>query len=489
MPVIAPAQAVDIPDPNLRTAIENFLRKAPGAEITVDDMARLAFFNAVDMGIRDLTGLEHAANLTSLSLGYNLIVDISPLAGLTQLEGLSLDHNSIVDISPLAGLTQLDRLWLDHNSIVDISPLAGLTQLKLLNLWENSIVDISPLAGLTQLKLLYLNYNLIADISPLAGLTQLTTLELLGNSIVDISSLAGLTQLTELYLWENSIVDISPLADLTQLEGLILNHNSIVDISPLAGLTQLDLLWLDHNSIVDISPLAGLTQLSYLQLLGNLIADLSPLVANTGLRNGDTVDVKVNPLSDASINTHIPALQSRRVTVRFDEPEPTPVVNSERADANSDGVVNILDLVLVSQNFGQAHPQADINGDGTVNILDLVFVAQHFGSTAGDLDIDPPMIVQGTVEDGSPFVDPVPINASGLQFEFNEAVSGSLKLTDEAGIDLNWLGTVAGRTATLTPVVGQEMDYQTIYKVEIDVMDGVGNSSLITITFATIPTD
>ena len=80
-------------------------------------------------------------------------------------------------------------------------------------------------------------------------------------------------------------------------------------------------------------------------------------------------------------------------------------------------------------------------------------------------------------------------HASGLQFEFNEAVSGSLKLTDEAGVDLNWLGTVAGRTATLTPVAGQEMDYQTIYKVEIDVMDGVGNSSLITITFSTIPID
>jgi hypothetical protein len=210
-------------------------------------------------------------------------------------------------------------------------------------------------------------------------------------------------------------------------------------------------------------------------------------VANTGLGNGDTVDVKINPLSDASIHTHIPALQSRGVRVTFDELERTSVVNPERADANSDGVVNILDLVLVSQNFGQAHPQADINGDGTVNILDLVFVAQHFGSTAGDLDIDPPVIVKGTVEDGSPFVDPVPINASGLQFEFNEAVSGSLKLTDEAGVDLNWLGTVAGRTATLTPVAGQEMDYQTIYKVEIDVMDGVGNSSLIAITFATIP--
>ena len=106
MPAMASAQVVDIPDPNLRAVIENFLRKAPGTEITVDDMARLKFVNAGDMGIRDLTGIEHAANLTSLLLGYNLIVDISPLASLTQLTTLSLDHNSIVDISPLAGLTE-----------------------------------------------------------------------------------------------------------------------------------------------------------------------------------------------------------------------------------------------------------------------------------------------------------------------------------------------------------------------------------------------
>ena len=349
-------------------------------------------------------------------------------------------------------------------------------------------MDISP-SSLTQLKGLILDHNLIADISPLVGLTQLELLWLGANSIVDISPLAGLTQLELLWLQSNSIADISPLAGLTQLEGLELNDNLIVDISPLAGLTQLAYLYLQSNSIADISLLAGLTQLNLLYLQANLIADLSPLVTNTGLRNGNMVNVKANPLSDAAIHTHIPALQNRGVNVRFDEPEPTPVVNPERADANSDGVVNVLDLVLVGQNFGQAHPQADINGDGTVNILDLVFVAQYFGSTAGDLDIDPPMIVKGTVEDGSPFVDPMLINASGLQFEFNEAVSGSVKLTDEAGVDFNWLGTVAGQTATLTPVAGQEMDYQTIYKVEIDVMDGVGNSSLITITFVTIPRD
>ena len=50
----------------------------------------------------------------------------------------------------------------------------------------------------------------------------------------------------------------------------------------------------------------------------NSISDISPLVANTGLGSGDTVDLRRNPLSSASINTHIPALQRRGVTVEFD---------------------------------------------------------------------------------------------------------------------------------------------------------------------------
>ena len=46
-------------------------------------------------------------------------------------------------------------------------------------------------------------------------------------------------------------------------------------------------------------------------------------------------------------------------------------------DLNDDGVVNILDLVSVAANLGQAEPvgRADVNADGVVNIQDLVLVA------------------------------------------------------------------------------------------------------------------
>ena len=357
---------VDIPDPNLRAAIEGALGKAPGDTITADDMANLTRLSALPATISDLTGLETATNLTWLYLSNNFISDISPVTGLTNLTTLWLGDNSISDISPVARLTNLTVLHLTRNSISDISAVAQLTNLTDLYLGGNSISDISPVTGLTNLTDLYLGGNSISDISPVTGLTNLTDLYLTRNSISDISAVAQLTNLTDLYLTRNSISDISPVARLTNLTVLHLDRNSISDISSVTGLTNLTVLWFGFNSISDISPVArltnltdlylgfnsisdispvtGLTNLTWLHLsdnsisdispiaqltnlttlsLGkNSISDISPLVANTGLGQEDTVSVPGNPLSDASINTYIPALQSRGVEVYFDALEP-----------------------------------------------------------------------------------------------------------------------------------------------------------------------
>ena len=100
---------------------------------------------------------------------------------------------------------------------------------------------------------------------------------------------------------------------------------------------------------------------------------------------------------------------------------------------------------------------------------------------------EPPAITSGTVSDGQADVDPALINAGGLRFDFDEAITGTIKLSDEVGADLNWIGIVAGQTATLTAVAGQELVNETTYKIEIDVRDGVGNQTQVTITFVTKP--
>ena len=99
----------------------------------------------------------------------------------------------------------------------------------------------------------------------------------------------------------------------------------------------------------------------------------------------------------------------------------------------------------------------------------------------------PPTIMAGTVSDGDADVDPALINAGGLRFDFDEPVTGTIRLTDEAGADLNWIANVAGQTATLTAVAGQEMVHETTYKIEIDVQDGADLPLQVTITFVTKP--
>ena len=51
-------------------------------------------------------------------------------------------------------------------------------------------------------------------------------------------------------------------------------------------------------------------------------------------------------------------------------------------DVNQDGIINVLDIILVAQNLGQKsppNPRVDVNKDGQVNILDLVSVAERLG--------------------------------------------------------------------------------------------------------------
>ena len=56
------------------------------------------------------------------------------------------------------------------------------------------------------------------------------------------------------------------------------------------------------------------------------------------------------------------------------------IILPDASDVNGDGVVNILDLVKVSNAFGQrGQIPEDVNGDGVVNVQDLVWVAGAFG--------------------------------------------------------------------------------------------------------------
>ena len=114
-----------------------------------------------------------------------------------------------------------------------------------------------------------------------------------------------------------SIEDLTGLEYLINMTWLTLDNNQVSDISVLASLTNLEELELSSNQITDISPLTAAANLTLLDLSYNQITDISPLVDNSGLGEGDEVDLQNNPLSSDSINTYIPQLQARGVDVNY----------------------------------------------------------------------------------------------------------------------------------------------------------------------------
>ena len=236
--LLPPPKVVSIPDANLAEAVREALDLSPNARITDQEMWGLIELNASEKQIKNLTGLEHATQLTHLFFYENQISNLDPLLALTHLRHLGLDGNNIRDIGPLAQMKQLKTLFIGGNPISDFTPIAKLNELKALALFGNNIRDIVPIANLQQLRWLYLSYNQIQDVNPLAQLTHLETLHLQNNAIHDISPLTNLTKLTDLKLEDNQISDVSPLTGLVNLETLSLIRNPIKDREPLLAMLR-----------------------------------------------------------------------------------------------------------------------------------------------------------------------------------------------------------------------------------------------------------
>lgn len=142
------AKIINIPDKNLKAAINSKLRKEVDSDITKSELESIKSLEITSKSIKDLEGLQYCINLSNLNVDDNKISDLSPLEGLTKLEDLHLGGNGITDISSLEKLTQLESLYLADNEInkrSQLSSLFGLTKLMILDLSCNNISDITPL--------------------------------------------------------------------------------------------------------------------------------------------------------------------------------------------------------------------------------------------------------------------------------------------------------------------------------------------------------
>ena len=225
----------------------------------------------------------------------------------------------------------------------------------------------------------------------MAGLTNLWRLSLINNNVSDLSPLVehtGLRRGTYIALGGNplSYQSIHTHIPILQSRGIIVGfdnqaHKALLKISG------------DNQTGESGAALANPFVIEVQDENGSVLTEISVTFSVTA--GGGTLSVQ-NTTTDAngraqSTLTLGPSLGTNSVEVSavgIAVPATFHAVSDMEApliaaDINKDGNVNVLDLILIASNLGQAgQNDADVNGDGVVNILDLVFVAGMFDGAA-----------------------------------------------------------------------------------------------------------
>ncbi len=172
-------------------------------------------------------------------------------------------------------------------------------------------------------------------------------------------------------------------------------------VDVVAAMEQLS-LDIDPPALVSSEPADGATALDPADLLatGVVLVFSEPVGGGASLRLDGVELVASVLIEDARLQLAIEdaaAIQVGReyvVRIEVTDAAGNPFITEvtfdtfpprDPADVNGDGVINIIDIVIVATAFGgdaAVTPTADVNGDGVINIVDLISVAVRFASPA-----------------------------------------------------------------------------------------------------------
>ena len=228
--------------------------------------------------VSDLTGLEYATNLSSLSLRFKGNTPDFSKMNLSKLFYLSLDleDSSKKDLTFLSKCTNLFSLSINgtDNTPVNISGIENCKELKDIYISQVAINDLSQLSKITGLESLYFSFvsgsgKSNFDLNNIDKLTELHQLGMYNANVKNLSGLKKLTKLTDVSF--NNCTGVSDLSSLANNKGIkyfSANNSDLKDISFLKDCTELKSVNLRDTKITNVDALKGKVLDDYVSLSG-----------------------------------------------------------------------------------------------------------------------------------------------------------------------------------------------------------------------------
>ncbi|EAC8103705.1 LPXTG cell wall anchor domain-containing protein [Listeria monocytogenes] len=175
----ASQDVVNIPDPELKKQLNALMTgRTPDADITEAQMAGFTSI-ALDAGVTDLTGLEYAKNVQTLTLN-DITASLEPIKNLSTVKTLSVagknvNSNQFVDFS---GLSSLDSLIVSGTKVDNafLSKINNLPNLISLDISKNlGITKVDTLKSLPKLASLNASFCQIDDFGGIEQFPSLTS--------------------------------------------------------------------------------------------------------------------------------------------------------------------------------------------------------------------------------------------------------------------------------------------------------------------------
>ena len=241
----APGEGIQIPDEDLKRGILEALGKKLTEIITDEDMLELI---SLDLSISkrgtgaapisDFTGLEKATRLKSLDLTGGIEFDFET-GSERQLP--AFDAN---DFGFLSSLAQLTTLKLAFNGLMELELPANLDRMEILDVSSNALSELKIPSEWTQLKEIHLGFNQISQLHLPESMSFLERLSVPSNEIAALQIPNGLVNLKTLSVSDNNLQSITLPPDLLSLSVMYLSGNQIetLEVPEQVG-TQSDFLF------------------------------------------------------------------------------------------------------------------------------------------------------------------------------------------------------------------------------------------------------